>query len=91
MRTHSQYGKAGCPVALSQALTAPTVGADGLRLGPPAQFGLSHISAGDLLRAEVANETEAGLAAKQYMDNGDLVRSCAARRGPRRTKISRAS
>ncbi|GAB4813463.1 hypothetical protein N2152v2_000509 [Parachlorella kessleri] len=37
------------------------------------QFGLCHISVGDLLRAEVANQTEAGLAAKHFMDNGDLV------------------
>lgn len=37
------------------------------------QHGLVHISAGDLLRAEVAAGTPAGLKAKQYMDEGNLV------------------
>jgi len=37
------------------------------------KFGLTHISAGDLLRAAVAAGTEAGLKAKEYMDRGDLV------------------
>ena len=34
---------------------------------------MAHISAGDLLREEVAKGTEAGLRAKKFMDNGDLV------------------
>ena len=37
------------------------------------QYGLVHISVGDLLRAEVAAGTSAGLKAKSFMDNGDLV------------------
>lgn len=37
------------------------------------KFGLAHISAGDLLRAEVAAGTDAGKRAKSFMDNGDLV------------------
>lgn len=37
------------------------------------RFGLAHISAGDLLRAEVAARTPAGLRAKDFMDRGDLV------------------
>ena len=37
------------------------------------KFGLAHISAGDLLREEVARGTESGLRAKKFMDNGDLV------------------
>lgn len=37
------------------------------------QYGLVHISVGDLLRAEVAAGTPAGLKAKSFMDNGDLV------------------
>ena len=37
------------------------------------KFGLVHISAGDLLRAAVAEGTPAGLEAKAYMDRGDLV------------------
>lgn len=38
-----------------------------------AQYGLTHISAGDLLRAEVAAGTKNGKVAKEYMDRGDLV------------------
>ena len=37
------------------------------------QHGLVHISAGDLLRAEVEAGTEAGKKAKQFMDEGHLV------------------
>jgi len=37
------------------------------------EYGLVHISVGDLLRAEVAAGTDAGKKAKSYMDNGDLV------------------
>jgi len=36
-------------------------------------FGLMHISTGDLLRSEIANNTKLGLAAKSYMDSGGLV------------------
>lgn len=34
---------------------------------------LTHLATGDLLRAEVAAHTELGLAAKAFMDRGDLV------------------
>lgn len=37
------------------------------------QYGLLHISTGDLLRAEVAAGTENGLRAKDYMMKGQLV------------------
>ncbi len=36
-------------------------------------FGLCHISTGDILRAAVKNQTPLGLKAKSFMDAGDLV------------------
>ncbi len=38
-----------------------------------ARYGLKHLSTGDLLRSEISNETELGLAAKSFMDKGQLV------------------
>ncbi len=37
------------------------------------KYNLEHTSTGDLLRGEIANQTPLGLAAKTYMDKGDLV------------------
>ena len=37
------------------------------------EFGIPHISTGDILRAAVKDQTELGLKAKGYMDAGDLV------------------
>lgn len=37
------------------------------------EYGLEHISTGDMLRAEIKNETELGKIASSYMDNGKLV------------------
>lgn len=37
------------------------------------QFGLVHISTGDLLRFEVSTGTEIGNKAKEYMNTGRLV------------------
>ncbi len=37
------------------------------------EYGLCHISTGDILRAAVANQTELGQKAKSYMDEGELV------------------
>ena len=54
-------------------------------LGPPgagkgtqasrivAEYGIPHISTGDILRGAVKNGTAMGLEAKKYMDAGDLV------------------
>lgn len=36
-------------------------------------FGLKHLSSGDLLRSQVSNQTEAGKEAKQYIGSGQLV------------------
>ncbi len=38
-----------------------------------AEYGLPHISTGDILRASVKNGTPLGLEAKRYMDAGELV------------------
>ena len=38
-----------------------------------AQYGLKHLSTGDLLRSEIAKQTDLGLAAKKLMDRGELV------------------
>ncbi len=37
------------------------------------KFGLSHISTGDVLRAEIKNGTELGKTAKEYTDQGQLI------------------
>ena len=38
-----------------------------------AEYGLAHISTGDLLRAAVKAQSELGIKAKEYMDTGQLV------------------
>jgi adenylate kinase len=38
-----------------------------------ADYGLKHLSTGDLLRSEIANQTPLGLEAKRFMDQGQLV------------------
>lgn len=38
-----------------------------------ARYGLKHLSTGDLLRSEIGSQTQLGLAAKSFMDKGQLV------------------
>jgi adenylate kinase len=38
-----------------------------------AKYGFKHLSTGDLLRSEIANQTKLGMEAKSFMDNGQLV------------------
>jgi adenylate kinase len=38
-----------------------------------AKYGLKHLSTGDLLRSEIANQTFLGMEAKKLMDQGQLV------------------
>lgn len=37
------------------------------------KYGLNHISTGDVLRAEIKNDTELGKTAKGYIDQGQLI------------------
>ncbi|MEG1546419.1 MAG: adenylate kinase [Bacteroides sp.] len=37
------------------------------------KFGINHISTGDMLRAEIKNETELGKIAKGFIDEGQLI------------------
>ena len=37
------------------------------------EFGIPHISTGDIFRANIKNQTELGMKAKSYMDKGALV------------------
>ena len=37
------------------------------------RYGLKHLSTGDLLRSEISRQTSLGLAAKNFMDKGQLV------------------
>lgn len=37
------------------------------------KYGLNHISTGDVLRAEIKNDTELGKTAKRYIDQGQLI------------------
>ena len=54
------------------------IGAPGAGKGTQAvrladQFGVTHISSGDLLRSHIADETSIGRAVKEYVARGDLV------------------
>lgn len=38
-----------------------------------AEYGLTHLSTGDIFRANISGQTELGVLAKSYMDQGNLV------------------
>lgn len=54
-------------------LGAPGAGKGTMAQKLVAEFGVAHISTGDLLRAAVKGGTELGVQAKKYMDAGELV------------------
>ncbi|MCL4554568.1 MAG: adenylate kinase [Actinobacteria bacterium] len=54
-------------------LGAPGVGKGTQSARMVKEWGLKHISTGDILRQAVANKTPLGVQAKAYMDAGDLV------------------
>ena len=54
-------------------LGAPGAGKGTQAVGICERYGIPHISPGDILRNEIKQGTELGLAAKRYMDAGDLV------------------
>jgi adenylate kinase len=63
---------------LSSELNLILLGPPGAGKGTQAErlrddFGLPHISTGDILRAQVADETGLGMEAQRYMDAGELV------------------
>ena len=70
---HSSFGWPSHVVmmAIGMMCTAHTVDAKGSCAA--VQFNLVHISAGDLLRAEVASGSEAGKKAESFMSQGYLV------------------
>ena len=54
-------------------LGAPGAGKGTVAQELVAEFGVAHLSTGDLLRAAVKGGTELGIQAKKYMDAGELV------------------
>ncbi len=63
---------------LKQAVNIVLLGAPGAGKGTQAgilakEYGLVHISTGDMLRAAIAEGTDTGLKAREYMDKGELV------------------
>ena len=63
---------------MSEGLNVILLGPPGAGKGTQAErlrsdFGLAHISTGDMLREQVAAGTDLGVRAKGYMDRGELV------------------
>ena len=76
--TTAASGTVGAKTASGKPLRVMIAGAPAAGKGTQCariveEYGLVHISVGDLLRAEVAAGTPAGKKAKSFMDNGDLV------------------
>jgi adenylate kinase len=76
------YPLSPIPYPLSSILSIMTrlifLGAPGAGKGTQAQIlaescGIPHISTGDILRAQVKEQTELGVKAKSYMDKGELL------------------
>ncbi|XP_014492296.1 adenylate kinase, chloroplastic [Vigna radiata var. radiata] len=87
-RRHHQFRPPSAPTATNSRSHSLTVTNEALNVmisGAPAsgkgtqchliadKYGLVHIAAGDLLRAEIATGSENGKRAKQYMEQGQLV------------------
>ena len=54
-------------------LGAPGAGKGTQAVNIAKQYGIPHISTGDIFRANIKNQTELGMKAKEYMDRGALV------------------
>jgi adenylate kinase len=54
-------------------LGAPGAGKGTQAVNIAKEFGIPHISTGDIFRANIKNQTELGMKAKSYMDQGALV------------------
>lgn len=66
------------PGSISKIVKAIIIGAPGSGKGTISSrivkdFGMKHLSSGDLLRTQILQKTEAGLATKKYIDKGELV------------------
>lgn len=66
------------PGNISKIVKAIIIGAPGSGKGTISSrivkdFGMKHLSSGDMLRGQILQKTEAGLNAKKYTDKGDLV------------------
>lgn len=62
-----------CSVFRAIILGAPASGKGTISSRIVRDFGLKHLSGGDLLRAQISQRTEVGLIAKGHMEKGHLV------------------